>query len=373
MASNKALRNANAKKNDEFYTQLTDIEKEMRNYKDYFKDKVVLCNCDDPFESNFFKYFAMNFNYLELKKLIATCYSYSPIIGEQISLLDIVPLKILDEKYKKPYKIEINEVTDENNDGAIDLVDVEYLIKNRKNVLTILKGDGDFRSEESIELLKEADIVITNPPFSLFREYVSQLVENDKQFIIIGNTNALTYKEIFRLIKDDKLRTVYTNFNVGMYFFVPNDCEKYHKIKNDRKMVRVSTSCWFTSLPVNKHNQNITLYKKYRSEEYPKYYNFDAININKYTDIPCDYEGMMGVPITFLDKYNPEQFEVVGLGISKSGTEIGVRPYTEEHKKYRKGVQKKGAVDGDLYMIDENGHPVVPYARVIIKRKGDIQ
>ena len=252
---------------------------------------------------------------------------------------------------------------------AIVIVGLVLLIKNRKNVLTVLNGDGDFRSEESIELLKESDIVVTNPPFSLFREYVAQLIENEKKFIIIGNTNSLTYKEIFKLIKEDRIRTGYTNFNVGMYFFVPDECEKYHKIENGRKLVRVSTSCWFTNLPVNKHNQEITLYKKYTPEEYPKYHNFDAINIGTYTDIPYDYDGMMGVPITFIDKYNPEQFEIIGLGISKSGTEIGVRPYTEEHKTYRKKVQKKGAVDGDLYMIDENGHPKVPYARVIIKRK----
>lgn len=369
MTGNEGLRKANAKKNDEFYTRLTDIEKEMRYYKNYFKGKVILCNCDDPFESDFFKYFAMNFNYLELKKIIATCYSNSPILGEQLSLIDVIPLGITDEKYKKPYKIEINEVTDENNDGATDLVDVENLIKNKKNVLTVLNGDGDFRSQEGIELLKESDIVVTNPPFSLFREYVAQLVENEKKFIIIGNTNALTYKEVFKLIKEDKIRTGYTNFNVGMYFFVPNECEKYHKIENGRKLVRVSTSCWFTNLPVNKHNEEITLYKKYTPEEYPKYYNFDAINIGTYTDIPYDYDGMMGVPITFLDKYNPEQFEIIGLGISKSGIEIGVKPYTEEHKTYRKKVQKKGAVDGDLYMLDENGYPKVPYARVIIKRK----
>lgn len=369
MANNETLRNANERKNDEFYTQLVDIEKEMRYYKNYFKGKVILCNCDDPFESNFFKYFAMNFNYLQLKKLIATCYSDSPIVGEQLSLLDVAPLQILDEKYKKPYKIEINEVTDENNDGAIDLVDVEYLIKNKKNVLTVLKGDGDFRSQESIDLLKETDVIVTNPPFSLFRDYVAQLVENDKKFIVIGNTNALTYKEVFKLIKEDKLRTGYTNFNVGMYFFVPDKCERYHKIENNRKMVRVSTSCWFTNLPVNKHNESITLYKHYNPEQYPKYYNFDAINVGTYTDIPCDYDGMMGVPITFLDKYNPEQFEVIGLGISRSGIEIGVRSYTEEHKTYRKTVQKRGAVDGDLYLLDENGHPSVPYARVIIKRK----
>ena len=368
MAGNKNLRQANKAKNDEFYTQLSDIEKEMRHYKDYFKGKVVFCNCDNPYKSNFFKYFAMNFNYLGLKKLIATCYDSSPIIGTQLDLFDAKTIDIEADRKKRAYKVEITEVTDENNDGVTDTIDVEHLIKNNKNVLTLLKGDGDFRSEESLKILKSADIVVTNPPFSLFREYIAQITEHNKQFIVIGNTNALTYKEIFKLIKEDKLRTGYTNFNVGMYFYVPDDAEKYHKIENNKKMVRVSTSCWFTNLPVSKHKELLTPYKKYTPAEYPKYFNYDAINVNAYSDIPCDYNGVMGVPITFLDKYNPDQFEILGLGISQSGIEAGVKPYTEEHKKYRKEVQKRGAVDGDLYMI-ENGAVKVPYARVLIRKK----
>ena len=271
---------------------------------------------------------------------------------------------------KIAYKIEINEVTDLNGDGAIDLFDVELLLKNNNNILTKLEGNGDFRSKECIELLKQSDIVVTNPPFSLFREYVQQLVDYQKEFIIMGNTNALTYKEIFKLFKDDNIRTGYTNFNVGMYFFVPDDTVKYHKLINGKKAVRVATSCWFTNLPVAKHKEAITLYKQYSSSEYKKYENFDAINVGTYTDIPCDYNGMMGVPITFLDKYNPEQFEIIGLGISNSGIEIGVKPYKEEHRNYRKNVQHKGAVNGDLYMLDEDGHPDVPYARIIIKKRG---
>lgn len=369
MAGNKSLRQAGKAKKDEFYTQLVDIEKEMRHYKEHFKDKVIFCNCDDPYESNFFKYFALNFNFFGLKKLIATCYATSPIVYTQLSLFGTETVVLVESGGKKPYKIEITEVIDQNGDESIDLSDVEYLLKNDKNVLTMLKGDGDFRSPESIEFLKQADIVVTNPPFSLFREYVAQLEEYKKDFIIIGNTNALTYKEIFRLIKENRLRTGYTNFNIGMYFEVPEYVEKYHKIENGHKMVRVSTSCWFTSLPVNKHNEFITLYKQYNINDYPKYENFDAINVNTYTDIPYDYDGYMGVPITFVDKYNPQQFEIIGLGISSSGIEIGVRPYTVEHKKYRKEVQKKGAVDGDLYMLDKQGHPLVPYARIIIRRK----
>ena len=365
--ANKDLRVAKENKADEFYTQLTDIELELKHYKNYFKDKIVLCNCDDPYESNFFKYFAMNFNYLGIKKLIATCFDGSPFAGAEINLFNY--LDFTNTSSKRAYKIEINEVKDFNEDGAIDLSDVEYLLKNEKNVLTVLNGNGDFRSSECVELLKESDIVVTNPPFSLFREFVT-LVENyEKKFIIIGNTNALTYKEVFKLFKEDRIRTGYTNFNVGMYFVVPDSNQKFTEIRNGVKYARVSTSCWFTNLPVLKHNEELTLFKKYNELEYQKYYNFDAINIDTYKDIPYDYDGLMGVPITFLDKYNPEQFEIIGLGISNSGLEIGVKPYTTEHKKYRKEVQHKGAVDGDLYMLDKEGNPKVPYARVIIKRK----
>ena len=363
---NEDLRKANKAKKDEFYTQLSDIEKELNNYRYEFKDKTVFCNCDDPYESNFFKYFAMNFKFLGLKKLIATCYATSPVAYTQLSLFDVEGLKIEKKDSKKPYKIEITEVEDSNSDGAIDLTDVEYLIKNKKNTLTLLKGDGDFRSEECIELLKESDIVVTNPPFSLFREYVAQLIEYNKQFIIMGNTNALSYKEIFKLFKEDNIRTGYTNFNVGMFFFVPDDTEKYHKIVDGKKMVRVATSCWFTNLPVKRHNEKLILYETYEPKKYPKYENFDAINVDSYTKIPKDYDGYMGVPITFLDKFNPNQFKLLGLGISNSGLEIGVKPYKMEHKKYRKEVQHKGAVDGDLYMLDHDGHPVVPYARIIL-------
>ena len=203
--------NAKEKREDEFYTQLTDIEAEMRHYREQFKGKVVFCNCDDPFESNFFKYFAMNFNFLGLKKLIATCYDGSPVAGEQLSLFDVNSLRDKIADAKLPYKIQITKVTDANSDGAFDLSDVEYLLKNKNNALTLLDGNGDFRSPECIELLKESDIVVTNPPFSLFREYVTQLIEYDKKFIIIGNTNSLTYKEIFKLFKENRISTGYTN------------------------------------------------------------------------------------------------------------------------------------------------------------------
>lgn len=363
------LKNASKAKKDEFYTQLTDIEKELKHYKDQFKDKIVYCNADDPFESDFFKYFAANFNLLGLKKLIATSYAGSPIVGNQLSVFDIEGIKTEDRK--EPMMIEVNEVKDFNNDGAINITDVEYLLRHDKNTAKPLKGSGDFRSRECVEILKKADIVVTNPPFSLFREFVSQLEEHNKKFLIIGNTNAITYKETFRLIKENKMRTGYTNFNVGMFFVVPDDWKKYHHIDdNGNKIARVSTSCWFTNLKVDKHNEDLILYKTYEGNEdvYPNYENYDGIEVSKVANIPVDYKGAMGVPITFVDKHNPEQFEIIGLGISNSGIEIGVQPYKAEHKKYRKEVQKRGAVDGDLYMM-QDGVVKVPYARILIKNK----
>ncbi len=360
--STKLLDNAKKNKVDEFYTQLPDIETEMRHYKEQFRGKVIFCNCDDPYESNFFKYFAMNFNFLGLKKLIATCYNKSPIAYKQISLFDIKSLNIKNADAKTPYKIEITEVKDENADGAVDMSDVEYLLKNNKNALTFLKGDGDFRSAECIDMLKEADIVVTNPPFSLFREYVAQLVKYDKKFLVIGNTNALTYMDIFKIIKENKLRTGYTNFNVGMYFYVPDHWENYHKIEDGRKMVRVSTSCWFTNLYVEKHKEFITLYKHYTPEEYPRYVNYDAIEVSKTAEIPYDYDGEMGVPITFLDKYNPEQFEIIG-----SSKFLG-KPMSEFAAK---GKYVAGGVR--FYLPNGDGTYQRLYDRIVIKRKGSQQ
>lgn len=378
----KLMDNAKRNKADEFYTQLNDIELELKHYKEQLKDKVIFCNCDDPYESNFFKYFAMNFNHLGLKKLIATCYDDSPIAYTQFNIWG--ESKTIPNKNRHPYKIEINEVQDYNQDGATDLADVEYLLKNKKNSMTLLKGNGDFRSEECIELLKQSDIVVTNPPFSLFREYIEQLTTFNKDYIIMGNTNALTYKEIFKLFKEDKIRTGYTNFNVGMYFVVPDDCKKFHKIVNGKKMVRVSTSCWFTSLQVSKHKEFITLYKTYNEKEYPKYDNYDAINVNKYTDIPYDYDGCMGVPITFLDKYNPDQFEIVALGIvgsiqfsserkmeilDKNGLPTGkftINAKGTLYRKYDPTTDKKPPAFRD---VENNQLYSSIYARVIIKRR----
>ena len=343
MAGSDNLRVARTEKNDEFYTQLVDIEKELRHYKEYFKGKVVFCNCDDPYESNFFKYFAMNFNHLGLKKLICTCYDSSPIAYEQMSLFDDMVQMRFDFADRRAYKIEINEVIDYNGDGAVDLADVKYLLKNKKNAFSLLKGKGDFRSEECVELLKECDVVVTNPPFSLFREYVAQLFEYDKKFIIIGNQNAISYKEIFPLLKDNKM---WLGYNSGAQSFqVPYEFERNNTYFEDGiKYAKFGNICWFTNLDTAKRHEEFTLYKQYSPEEYPKYDNYDAVNVDKTNDIPYDYEGVMGVPITFLDKYNPEQFEIIGLD--------------------RYTVQKEFLVGGRVAI---NGKP--KYARILIKRK----
>lgn len=298
----------NAKK-DEFYTQLCDIENELKHYKEHFNGKTVFCNCDDPYESNFFKYFALNFNSLGLKKLIATCYNGSPVLGTELILFRE---HFVDEPKKIAYKVEITEVTDVNGDGCVDLADVRYLLQNDKNVLSLLKENGDFRSAECIELLKQSDIVVTNPPFSLFRKYVSILVEYNKKFLIIGHQNAITYKEIFPLIKNNKIWLGF-GFKGGATHFT-SPYEDIATAGNHKEgMIRVSGVNWFTNLEHNKRHEELILYKKYNPEEYPKYNNYEVINVNKTADIPCDYDGVMGVPITFLDKYCPEQFELIGM------------------------------------------------------------
>lgn len=305
-----AARNA---KQDEFYTQLDDIAKELKYYKQHFKDKVVLCNCDDPYESNFFKYFALNFNQLGLKKLIATCYDGSPIAGDELPLL----FEIEDTEPKKiAYKVEISEVADYNNDGAVNMADVQWLIQNNKNVLSLLKGNGDFRSAECVELLKEADIVVTNPPFSLFREYVSQLIDFQKKFLIIGNMNAVAYKEIFPLIRKNLLWLGVTRHGTGsMWFRIPqNFPEKSgQRVENGIRYQTIGSTAWFTNLDHSLRHEEIILYKQYSQEEYPTYDNYDAINVDRVTEIPIDYEGVMGVPITFLGSYNPDQFEILDI------------------------------------------------------------
>ena len=323
---NRNLHKANQAKKDEFYTQLVDIEKELKHYKDQFRGKVVYCNCDDPFESNFFKYFATNFNALGLKKLITTSYTKSPIAGGQLPLFEVKGLK---PKGKEPFKIELNEVTDSNADGAVGLADVKWLLKNDANTATALRGNGDFRSDECIKLLEEADIVVTNPPFSLFREYVAQLVEYNKKFLILGDQNAVTYKETFGFIKENKLWHGYDNGGTK-WFQVPNDydieTESRIKIENSTKFFSMGRIVWYTNLDTTKRHEKIELYKKYTPEEFPKYDNYDVINVDKVADIPMDYKGVMGVPITFVDKYSPAQFEI--LGVANSARWIGYECFT---------------------------------------------
>ena len=352
--SSKNLDNAKKAKQDEFYTQLTDIEKELKHYKHHFKDKVVYCNCDDPTENNFFHYFAYNFEYLGLKKLITTCYK-NPNDPNSKALLLEYNGDLNGDKIPNPEEIGIKE----------------------------LKGDGDFRSEESLEILKQADIVVTNPPFSLFREFVAQLVEYDKKFLIIGNQNAITYKETFKLIKDNKLWLGCTNpkdFIVPEYY---GDKDSTWIDDNGVKHQKFGNISWFTNLEIKKRHEDLILYKKYIPEEYPKYDNYDAINVDKTKDIPMDYSGAMGVPITFLDKYSPEQFEIISLGIvgsieftcnkkmeilDKHGNPTGKYTFNAKgtlYKLYNPKIDKKPAFKdaetGDLYSSI--------YARVIIKNK----
>ncbi|OHR42418.1 modification methylase [Neisseria sp. HMSC064F04] len=298
MSGNKSLHAANRAKNDEFYTELADIDKELRHYKHHFKNKTVYCNCDDPRVSNFFHYFSHNFETLGLKKLMATCY--------KSQAADLFSQNDSEQAVYLIYE------GDKNGNRVPDPSEIQVLP---------LKGDGDFRSEECIALLKQADIVVTNPPFSLFREYVAQLVEYDKKFLIIGNKNAITYKEIFPLIKDDKMWLGVTPMGTDMLFGVPDHyAETLVQTKKSGSSYRIidgevkarAQACWFTNLDHDKRHEELILYKRYTPEEYSHYDNYDAIEISKVADIPCDFDGVMGVPITFLDKHNPDQFEIVG-------------------------------------------------------------
>lgn len=362
LASKKSLALSNAKKakQDEFYTQLGDIEIEMKHYKSQLRGKTILCNCDDPFESNFFRYFALNFNTLGLKKLIATSYVKSPIVGGQLPLVDIEGLK---PEGKEPYAIEINEVPDHKRRGATDLADVEYLLKRDANTSWALNSDGiygagDFRSRECVEFLKQADIIVTNPPFSLFREFVAQIVTYDKQFLIIGHINALHYKEVFTLIRANRLWLGESIHSGDREFRVPDhyplEAAGCRIDENGRKYIRVKGVRWFTNMDNPKRHEQLPLYKKYAPAEYPTYDNYDAIEVSKTSEIPCDYEGFIGVPDTFLDKFNPDQFELIGIPFGNLGKVIGVT------KNFR------GRTD---IAITKDGKSRCPYSRIIIKRK----
>ena len=346
MAHNRNLNTAQQAKYDEFYTQLPDIENELQYYRSHFKGKTVYCNCDDPMMSNFWKFFSLQFEWLELKKLMATCYKNPS------------PDLFSDHTAERSFYLEY--LGDQNDNRVPDPEEIkkEYL-----------QGDGDFASFECIELLKEADIVVTNPPFSLFRKYVSQLVKYDKKFLIVGNQNSITYKEIFPLIKENRMWLGVTNV---AEFAIPSHyplTASSHRITEDGiRIIKANGAKWFTNLPHKKQNEELVLIRRYSPEKYPHYENCDAINVDMVADIPEDWDGVMGVPITFLDKYNPDQFEILGIGIAKLGLSAGVKPFTREHKKYRREVQKRGAVDGDLYMM-EDGEVKVPYRRILIRNK----
>lgn len=313
MAGNSNLHDSRSNRADEFYTQLSTIEDELCAYEEHFRGKTVLCNADDPYESNFFKYFAMNFNYLGLKKLIATCYSGSPVQGNQLPLFDVEALEDTPDDGRAPYKIEISHVEDHTGDGAVGIADVEWLIKNKGNTLSILSGSGDFRSKECMELLDEADIVCTNPPFSLMKEYLPLLVEKGKDFLVLGNINHATYSEIFPYILDEKM---WLGNHAGHFWFnVPDHYEPkktdYREV-NGQKQRRMGNICWFTNLDTPKHHEPLELYREYNPDEYPKLDNYDAIFVRMTADIPIDYDGVMCVPITYLPYHCPEQFEIVG-------------------------------------------------------------
>ncbi|MCR5046232.1 MAG: adenine-specific methyltransferase EcoRI family protein [Treponema sp.] len=323
MAKNASFGNAKNNKEDEFYTQLPDIEKELSHYRDHFKDKTILCNCDDPRISNFFLYFALKFKELKLKRLITTCYKnqeadlFSQNNCEKAVWLDY---------YGNP-----------NDPTSTDFSTVE--IKE-------LKGNGDFRSQECVELLKQADIVVTNPPFSLFREYIDILMKYEKKFLVIGSQNNITYKEIFKLFKEDK---IWLGYKAGdMAFKVPEYYTprktRYWQDETGQKWRSMGNICWYTNLDIAKRHEDLVLYKKYSKEDFPKYDNYDAIEVSKVSDIPFDYYGILGVPITFLDKYNPNQFEIIGLD--------------------RYTVPKQFLVGGRVAV---NGKS--KYARILIKRK----
>ena len=333
---NKNLHKAKKGKNDEFYTQLPDIERELQHYEKHFRNKVVYCNCDDPRVSNFFHYFSYNFERLGLKKLITTCYkNQSPDLFSRNESEQAVWLEYTGDK-------NLNRVPDRE----------EIEVKN-------LEGDGDFRSEECIELLNQADIVVTNPPFSLFREYVAQLVEHKKKFLIIGHQNAITYKEIFPLIKDNKMWLGITPKGQDLLFDVPDDYAQElvsnakegsaYRVVNGVVKGRLGNAAWFTNLDHKKRLEEMILYERYSPEEYPAYDNYDAINVGQTAKIPMDYDGVMGVPITFLDKYNPDQFQIIGLCASAG--------YREE-------------IVGIPFLGDKDARPKLDgYARIFIRSR----
>lgn len=348
MAGNSSLNKAKDAKNDEFYTQLTDIEKELRHYRKHFLGKTVLCNCDDPFESNFFKYFALNFNRLGLKKLIATCYDGSPITGTQLSLFG-------DENEggeRTPYKAVVTSVHDANGNGGVEMEDVAELFRIGENAIERLDGNGSYDSPECLELLDEADIVVTNPPFSKFRDFISTLMRYGKKFVVIGGDKGRKYAEIFPFIRENKLWLGMTH---PKKFFVPDEY-KNKAVKTDengRRYMTMGNVCWYTNLDVKKRHEEMILVRRYSPDSYPRYVNFDGIDVAHVGDIPCDYLGNMGVPINYLDQYNPDQFEIIGLGEGDLAKEIGITRNHEGRTKLE-------------YEMDD-GTFKRPFARIVIR------
>lgn len=396
--ANKFLGAAKNAKKDEFYTQYSDIQKEIEAYLEYdpdtFRNKIVYCNCDDPFESNFFRYFALNFNRLGLKQLVTTSYKPSPIANTQLGLFG--DSKTVNPEKGRPKvtanKFIINEVHDMDSDGAFNLNDVaEQLKANKNNEWAPLDGDGDFRSPECIELLKESDIVVTNPPFSLFRQYIKQIFEYNKKLLVIGNINAVTYKEIFPLIKENKLWTgIRFNKRVGgknMTFYVPDDYPlagtEVEIDAEGRKLISVSGTGWLTNLDHGRRHQplslmtiddNIKFNKNMAGKKrYEKYDNYDAIEVPFTNAIPSDYEGLMGVPITFLDKYNPDQFEIVGMCENEDLYNLKTKQYSNQEKKdaYFAKFGKAGQYDLNASgVVYRGGLYEKVYQRILIRHKG---
>jgi hypothetical protein len=395
---NRNLAAAKASKQDEFYTQYVDIQKEVEAYLEFdpdtFRDKLVYCNCDDPFESNFFKYFAANFNKLGLKKLVTTSYDGSPIAGAQLTFGEYNEGNGKRQK-PKAIAVEIEEVADVNGDGATGIEDVKLFLKQNPHTRTRLAEGGDFRSAECVELLKQADIVVTNPPFSLFREYIAQLVEHGKKFLIIGNVQAITYKEVFPLIKADKLWMGVTIHSGDREFRVPDhyplNAAGWRVDENGVKYIRVKGVRWYTNLDHGRRHQKLPLmtvednlrFSKHKEingkAAYDRYDNYDAIEVPFTDAIPSDYDGVMGVPVTFLDKYNPDQFEILGyeksyhlqtrkyeiqVQVDKSGKKSNVT-------KLNDGVAIKvdrPPTDQTYYVVDGEYY-IQQYKRIFIRRR----
>lgn len=352
-SGNATLNHAFIVKKDEFYTQYEDVAREMMKHQEQLKDKTILCNCDDPFESAFFRFFVLNFDKLGLRGLISTCYAGSPIAGREYPL----------EGVTGAYKAVVTEVPDEHlvrPDGSLDL---EPLFTMEGNSLEHLAGDGDFRSDECVTLLKKADIVVTNPPFSLFREYISLLVRHEKDFIILGNMNAATYKEVFPLFCNNKVWYGESIRSGDRKFYVPDsyplNAAGCGIDEGGRRFIRVKGVRWFTNLDTCRRHEPIELSCRYTPEDYPRYENYDAIDVGRTQNIPVDYDGIMGVPITFLDKYSPDQFEIVMLANGNARTNVSSKILTEVG--YRQHSEDRGGV-GII-----NGRRV--YARILIRRK----